>query len=474
MTGWAGCCPPSTRPGWVHDLVSFMGACERQTAWAQARQLVAVRELAGRRLVVGEHGEPADSALPAGQVNDFAADEVAAVLSLSRSTGQRRVWLASALARLGATEAAFAAGQLTLTKVCAIAEGLAVLDDDAAAAAEARLLVRAPQQTLGLLRAAVRRAVLGADPSAATKRAEQSHADRRVELTPHGDGMCEVWALLPAAAAMALWTAITALADEARAAERAAAHDIKTGRYPTDQPPTGQPPTGSSAAFAAFGVQPDGSLASHRQGADRPEFVFRTMDQLRADVLADLAYATLDRADLPRNHRRRPHIQVTLAASTLLGLDDQPGELAGYGPITAQAARLIAAEGTWRRLLTDPATGGLLDYGTTVYEPPKNLTDHVITRDQTCRGPGCRIRAERCDLDHTIRFPDGPTAEHNLTCECRHCHLRKHQAGWKLQLLPNGDVIWTSPTGHSYHDPVPTVLDTPTQPRAPTHDTPPF
>ena len=198
------------------------------------------------------------------------------------------------------------------------------------------------------------------------------------------------------------------------------------------------------------------------------------MDQLRADVLADLAYAALERADLPRNHRRRPHIQITVAATTLLGLDDQPGELAGYGPITAEIARRIAAEGTWRRLLTDPATGGLLDYGTTVYDPPKNLADHVITRDQTCRGLGCRIPAERCDIDHTIRFPDGPTAAHNLTCECRRCHIRKHQAGWTLPLHPNGDVVWTSPTGHSYHDPVPAVLDTCTQPRAPADDIPPF
>ena len=55
--------------------------------------------------------------LPAGAVNEFAADEVAAVLSLSRSTGQRRVWLATALRRLPTTEALFAAGQLTLTKV---------------------------------------------------------------------------------------------------------------------------------------------------------------------------------------------------------------------------------------------------------------------------------------------------------------------------------------------------------------------
>lgn len=426
----------------MYDLVSFMGACERQAAWVQARQLLAVRELAGRRLVAGPEGEPADTALPDGAVNEFAADEVAAVLSLSRLTGQKRVWLATALRRLPATEAAFAAGQLTLSKTWAIAEGLAVLDDTAAAIAEARVLVRAPQQTLGLLRASVGRAVLAADPSTAAMRAEKAHAERRVELTPRDDGMCEFWAVLAAPDAMALWSAVTALADQARAAERADYNDTK------------------AANQAADGT------------ADEP--VFRTMDQLRADVLADLAYATLERTDLPRNHRRRPHIQVTVAATTLLGLDDQPGELAGHGPITAQAARQVAADGTWRRLFTDPATGGLLDYGNTVHDPPKNLTDHVITRDQTCRGLGCRIRAERCDIDHTIRFPDGPTADHNLTCECRRCHIRKHQAGWHLQLLPNGDVIWTSPTGHNYHDPVPAILDTGPQPGAPARETPPF
>jgi hypothetical protein len=160
----------------MHDLVSFMAACERQSSWTAARQLVAVRKLAGRRLVPGPDGEPADSPLPAGAVNDFAADEVAAALSLSRMTGQKRVWLATALARLPKTEAAFATGELTLTKVWAITEGLSILDDDAAAAAEIRLLARAAGQTLGLLRAAVRRAVLAADPTAAASVRRRSSA----------------------------------------------------------------------------------------------------------------------------------------------------------------------------------------------------------------------------------------------------------------------------------------------------------
>src|SRR3954447_20927150 len=113
----------------AYDLVSYLGACERQIAWTQARQRGGMRALAGRRLVRGPNGEPADTALPAGAVNDYAADEVAAVLSLARSTGQQRVWLATALTRLPATETLFAAGRLTLSKVRAIVEALSVLDD---------------------------------------------------------------------------------------------------------------------------------------------------------------------------------------------------------------------------------------------------------------------------------------------------------------------------------------------------------
>ena len=53
-----------------------------------------------------------------------------------------------------------------------------------------------------------------------------------------------------------------------------------------------------------------------------------------------------------------------VALSTLLGFDEQPGELAGYGPIPADLARRMAADptGTWTRLVTDEL-GQLVDYG---------------------------------------------------------------------------------------------------------------
>jgi hypothetical protein len=38
-------------------------------------------------------------------------------------------------------------------------------------------------------------------------------------------------------------------------------------------------------------------------------------------------------------------VNVTVAYSTLIGVDDQPAHLQGYGPITAEVARRIAADG---------------------------------------------------------------------------------------------------------------------------------
>jgi hypothetical protein len=147
-------------------------------------------------------------------------------------------------------------------------------------------------------------------------------------------------------------------------------------------------------------------------------------------------------------------VRVVVAATTLLGLDGQPGELAGYGPIPAEVARRLAADptGTWQRILTDPVSGALLDVGRTRYTPPAALADHIRARDRTCRFPGCRMPAERCDLDHLRRYPDGPTSHCNLCTECRHHHRLKHQAGWQVHNDPAdpATITWTSPTGHTH------------------------
>jgi hypothetical protein len=179
----------------------------------------------------------------------------------------------------------------------------------------------------------------------------------------------------------------------------------------------------------------------------------RTLDQRRADFLVDVFARVLGDPSLPEQHGHRPAIQVTVAASTLLGCDEQPAELDGYGPITAHTARRIAADhtGTWRRILTDPATGQILDYGRKTYRPPANLADHVIARDKTCVFPHCRRPARSCDIDHGEDWcTGGATCEHNLHPLCHRHHHAKHNAGWRVTRQPDGTYLWTAPTGHTH------------------------
>ncbi len=141
--------------------------------------------------------------------------------------------------------------------------------------------------------------------------------------------------------------------------------------------------------------------------------------------------------------------------------------LDGYGPIPAALARDLAMseEATWRRLVTDPLSGGLLDAGRATYRPPATLDRFVRLRDQVCRFPGCHRSARLADIDHTTRFPDGPTAAHNTAALCRFHHRLKHHGGWHVQTVrdpqrsthlpralqhPAPVMVWTSPTGHTH------------------------
>ncbi|WP_242504594.1 DUF222 domain-containing protein [Promicromonospora panici] len=188
----------------------------------------------------------------------------------------------------------------------------------------------------------------------------------------------------------------------------------------------------------------------------------------------------------------RPVIRVTIPASTLLGLNDAPGDLTGYGPIPAETAAAIAQDATWQRLLTDPVTGILTDYSTTTYQPGTVLRAAVEARDKTCTFGWCDTTASQCDLDHIQPFNHDhnndqtttthththtntnentsknrskdagqeQTRAHNLHPLCRKHHLLKTHAGWGIVRDPDtGITTWTTPTGRAYTRP-PTVLDT--------------
>ncbi|RAX19168.1 HNH endonuclease [Actinomyces sp. Z5] len=127
----------------------------------------------------------------------------------------------------------------------------------------------------------------------------------------------------------------------------------------------------------------------------------------------------------------------------------------GRVAVPAATARALAAGGTWRRLVTDPLSGVVLDVGRSHYRPPAGLRDLVQARDQECVFPGCGTPAARCDTDHITPWASGgATSLNNLTTLCQAHHRLKHTPGWTLtrQNTADGDgvLIWTTPTGARY------------------------
>ena len=115
--------------------------------------------------------------------------------------------------------------------------------------------------------------------------------------------------------------------------------------------------------------------------------------------------------------------------------------------VPALTAWALAAGGTWRRLVTDPASGVVIDVGRTRYRPPAGLADLVRARDRACVFPTCQTPAERCDIDHLTAWSQGGTTSlDNLATLCEAHHRLKHTPGWALTRdQASGTLSWHTP-----------------------------
>jgi hypothetical protein len=393
--GEAGVVPPEP------SLSELLGVAElgdeaclelmQKAAWSIARWhgVMARAMVRFTRLRPPEPGEDRDG----DDYSRYAADEVAAVLAISPESASDQVDLAVTLAgRLPATLAALERGQIDFNRARAMAKVTEVLTDAQAAEVEGKVLAGGRRDSHTAFQKAIRRAVLKVDPEGAEARREQAKAGRYVEVKPRDDGVAKLELVTGAELTEAIFQRLTALARE-----------IMPG---------------------------DG----------------RTLMQRRVDVATSLLLGA-------QSGGRPPvEVHVTVPVTTLLGLQDNPGELEGYGPIPAGMARELAEHAHWRRIITDPVDGTVLDVGRRRFATA-GLARHVRERDRTCRFPGCPRPARDCDLDHTQRHTDhGRTADFNIELLCEHHHQMKDGAytGWSLTQPAPGHLEWTSPTGEVY------------------------
>lgn len=386
--------------------IDYLTALERQESWIQALMHRAVIAVAGRESA--PHGDPIY------QVGDSEREEVSTALRLSPASAQIKIDIARALTNnLPNTCAALAMGEISTAHAHAIArESVSALNrglpESVIFEIENRAISYAEFHTPSQVGNLVRKVIAERTPREFEEVHQSARELRRVSCFDEPDGMATVIALLPAHEAKTVMNAIEAYilrnpgGDEGKGEEPGLSKDMKR-----------------ADALAAIAR----------------DYLASTLDQLKP-------------------HRRPLTVNVTIDLPTLLGLAENPGELAGYGPIPAQVAREIAGDAQWKRFITEPITGNLLDFGREHYEPPQALKDFLIARDRTCRFPGCRRSASLSDLDHAKSWESGGvTSAQNLGALCRRHHKLKTHYGWAITSNPDGSCTWRSPAGKEFFSP---------------------
>ncbi|ORA26564.1 HNH endonuclease signature motif containing protein [Mycobacterium angelicum] len=383
------------------ELIERICCASRAENRAAAAQLVAIGQLFAYRL--SRCSETEDWAL---DTQEAVAAEVAAALRISQSAAGDRLSYARAMReRLPQVAELFKAGEINYRAFQTLVTRTdLIVDPDVLADVDGKLFVKVARWaslSKGRLGALVDKVVARADADAVRRRRKQ-HSDRSVWIGPSHDGTCEIVGSLSTTDAQALDQRLTALA---------------------------------------------ATVCEHDP---------RTRDQRRADAVGALAAdarrlgCRCGRPDCAAGGRAAAGpvvIHVIAEQATLDGRSAAPGSLLdGDGLITAE---LVAELAESAKLV--PLVHPVDAPPEPQYTPSRALADFVRCRDLTCRWPGCDRPATKCDVDHTIPYAaGGPTHASNLKCYCRTHHLAKTFWGWGEQQLPDGTLILTAPTGHTY------------------------
>jgi Domain of unknown function (DUF222) len=417
------------------EQLSVLQAWQPQLAWVAGAETAAVAEfvalntvpIPGRPVLIAPPGataaEIARAAAEAGgrpigpeevfTAADLAAWELAPALGMSIDFARTRVRPALALAPGGALArvgVALRAGLLSDYKTRLLIGELVDAASEVIAAVQDRVLGvdngAAAGFDPGRFRRLVRRTVkrlTAADPQAAVAAFVAARRTRGVFFDPAAvDGMVALQALLPP---------VEALAMQAHLEAAAGGRESFDGRSKNER-------MADLLIAAVLGEDPD-----HPRVPLTPDIV----------------------------------LQVLIDLPSLLGLQDTPAELPGFGELPAALVRALAGDAAWRRMVFDPVDGHLLDRGNKTHTPGPELDGYIRARDRFCRFPYSRRSAARADLDHTEPFDPtgagngGATSADNLAALSRGAHRLKTHGGHRMRHLGNGILAWETRLGRVYY-----------------------
>jgi hypothetical protein len=383
-------------------LIEQIAHFERLKSAAAAGQARAAAALDERR-----RADEAAAGVPKAKQGRGVASEVALARRDSPARGGRHLGLAKALVHeMPHTLAALECGALSEWRATLIVRESACLDVEDRRALDAELCSDIGNlDGMGDARvvAAAKEIACRLDVQAVVDRAAKAEKDRTVTIRPAPDTMTYVTALLPVAQGVGLYAALKRSADTT--------------------------------------------------------FDDRSRAQVMADTLVERVTGR------PAGQPEPIAVNLVMSDQTLLGDDDSPAVIEGYGPIPAWVARRLVGDAVvdeptkalLRRLYRHPRSGALVAMESRSRCFPRGLAAFIGLRDQTCRTPYCDAPIRH--RDHaTPTSRGGPTSAGNGLGECERCNYAKESPGWRVTTGDDNGVHtaeFVTPTGARYRSTAP-------------------
>ncbi|WP_293237210.1 DUF222 domain-containing protein [Mycolicibacterium sp.] len=356
-------------------LVDRIAELERSKSAAAAEQAVLTAELDAKR-----RSREAAQGVPAARRGKGLASEIALARRDSPNRGGRHLGFARALVHeMPHTLAALAGGLLSEWRATLIVRESACLSIQDRRTLDARMCAdQAGLEGKGdkRIEADAKAIAYELDPHAIVDRAVRAESERTVTCRPAPDNMTYVTALLPMPQGVAVYATLRREADTCG----------------------------------------DGRGRGH----------------VMADTLVERI--TGRPADVPVPVA----VELVITDESLLGGDQTPARVPGYGPIPAAIACRLAADAagderstaTVRRLYRHPKSGALVAMESRARAFPTGLARYIALRDDTCRTPYCDAPIRHLDhaADHAA---GGATSDLNGRGTCEACNYTKQAPGWR-------------------------------------------
>jgi hypothetical protein len=371
------------------DLPTYIKLCDR------AESVFAARRDRATFLIAG----PSDKGKNYREV-ETPAHELSAALRIPLGTAHGEVYRSRRLAFLPRTQELYARGAITRKHVAKITSGTGHLTREECAQVEELALKDAEHRSVQEFARKVRRAVAKVNPRKDRHRTKAAAEASDVSFQPGEDGQGFLTSSMPLIDALIC-----------------------------------------KSAYDHY------ALAAKKAGDPRPMGVLRAEAQRRFSEFYLSGRLT---GHVPTHHGRPVEIHVAVTPEALLGLSDTPAEVPGVGTVPIDVVRDMIRDAKIRWLTVSADNGRLLDRNPKSWRVPPDVHAFADTAYPTSVGPHSTVPAARCDGEHLIAAPDGPTDITNVVPMDRGWHVPKtHADGMRVKRRPDGRIEWTTPLGQT-------------------------